>query len=518
MAAKDVDVDFEADSWRKLRFRMLMIFNGGSAIIGLILTGYFPTMYEYIDQITGGQRTSMYYSILVGCAMVMAVISSLAASVYYDFTLDVRGAGLIGLFLCALGNLLYLLPFSIYFPIVGYSLVLCVPFAITAIVSEVFHICDKDQLTPIMGMLIAFKNLGMIMGPTLVFAYSKVDIEWKGWRLNSGNMPALVIGSICLMYVVVTATAKNLAKMQDLKVKRESIESNDLKKYDAKKDDRLPKDNLGFEDEMVWVDKEVPSSDVSVEIKPKTPVRRRSSVAFHFTQPSRENNIEKIIEDGPPKTEVAGDSPPFQSKKSLKSYFRTALKVLSSRSYAVIWMATVVPTFTQYLALFLFTVVSSEYMDWRVEDMVYIRMSTLIGGFLSTFLVIFLSRYCKDIHMTIVQNVLTVLPEALLLIAVNINNSLAQTILIYTAAVVFGSVDSSCDILSASMLGKIVNSEHQGIGEAVRLVGFYFSAAASGFFTDLVFNNMTVGCSVVILMNVVALAMLVYERKRYINN
>ena len=123
MAAKDVDVDFDADSWRKLRFRMLMTFNGGSAIIGLILTGYFPTMYEYIDQITGSQRTSMYYSILVGCAMVMAVISSLAASVYYDFTLDVRGAGLIGLFLCTLGNLLYLLPFSIFFPIIGYSLI-----------------------------------------------------------------------------------------------------------------------------------------------------------------------------------------------------------------------------------------------------------------------------------------------------------------------------------------------------------------------------------------------------------
>ena len=92
MSTKETDITVDVAAWKKMRRRMLMIFNGGGFIIRLILTGYFPTMYEYIEQITGGHRTSFYYSVVVGCGMMAAVFSSVVASVYYDYTLNVKAS------------------------------------------------------------------------------------------------------------------------------------------------------------------------------------------------------------------------------------------------------------------------------------------------------------------------------------------------------------------------------------------------------------------------------------------
>ena len=519
MPTEGADVDVA--TWKKMRRRMLMIFNGGGSIIGLVLTGYFPTMYEYIEQITGGHRTSFYYSVVVGCGMMAAVFSSFVASAYYDFTLNVKAASIVGLLLCALGNLLYLVSYSIYFPMVGYSFVLCIAATTTASISEIIHICDKERLTPIIGMLMAFKVLGMLLGPSLVFAYNKVDIVWKGWRLNSGNMPALIMGTICLVYTVVACTAWNMAKMQHLKTKKESKHENGIVVIN----NVIQRCNVGFEEE-IGVSVEPQSAARSYgKIEMDGHLQMTEGIEYNSSNASKGTShpvnivtTDSISTGTNLEGEQAIDDTADILNISLRGYLLTAIKVLRSRNYLVIWLSTVVPTFTQYLALHLFTVIANEKLGWHVDDISFIRLTTLGGGFVTTFLVIVLSKYCEDVHMTILQNVLTMFPVAFMLVVVHIEGSLARGALVYTAAVVVGSTDSSCDVLSVSMMGKIVNSRHQAIGEMLRLIGFYIALALSGFCTDTVFHNMDVGCSVVIVLNVFILGALIYDRKRYLNS
>ena len=62
---------------------------------------------------------------------------------------------------------------------------------------------------------------------------------------------------------------------------------------------------------------------------------------------------------------------------SLKRYFLTALKLLFGVRYATTLTMSVIPTYTHFLAIHLLAVVSYETLEWTVDDVSYLRLTTL---------------------------------------------------------------------------------------------------------------------------------------------
>merc|ERR1719494_982353 len=193
------------------------------------------------------------------------------------------------------------------------------------------------------------------------------------------------------------------------------------------------------------------------------------------------------------------------------NYFSTALKLLIGARYATTLTVSVIPTYTHFLAINLLAVVSYETMEWTVDDVSYLRLTTLGGGLISTVMVVVLSKKVEDSKMLLMQNIVTLLPIGLLMIIPHLSSISIRAILLYITAFIVGVVDSSCHILSTSMISKIVRADHQAIGEAVRLIFFFAAYAVSGFGTSAIFNRLIIGGSVVLSLNVAGIVLLIFN-------
>ena len=168
---------------------------------------------------------------------------------------------------------------------------------------------------------------------------------------------------------------------------------------------------------------------------------------------------------------------------------------------------------THFLALSILAMISIESLNWTINDVSYLRLTTLGGGLISTFLVVILSKRFNDSKMMLVQNCVTLVPVILILIIRNITTITIQAALLYACAFILGLTDASCycHILSISMVSKIVKADLQAIGEAVRLILFYIAYAISGFGTSAIFFNIVIGGGVILFANLVGIVLLAYD-------
>ena len=462
------DPSFDLVEWKKLRSKVMRIYYGGAFVLGLLYSGYLATEYIYIRDVVGEDRATMSFSLALGTSRSFGVIAALAGSIYYDFTLKVKQIAISALLIIVAGNVLYLLPYSLFCILFGNMLIFASAAAVSAIIAEVTHIFERDELTGALAIVVGFRTLGMLTGPCLAFAFTRVDVKISGWRLYAGNVPAVVLGVVSILFLCCTYFLKNLAKIYDLKAHSESKRTTAYGEVDRAD---LPCDTGEYSGDslaVTWKD------DV---------------ILVDVVQPQR--------------------------VKTLKMYFSTAWSILRGRKYACILLTSAFATYSHFLTLNLFTVTAVEKLGWGTSDISYVRITAMLGGLISTILVIKLSKKIKDYLLILGIVSLTILPLVLLILVNVIHNLLARAIVLYISAFVTGIVEVACHIVTLSMIGKIVLAEYQGIGEAVRLAIFQIAYAFSGYGVGVVFNNIVTAGTLIILLNIFSLCLLIYERKRH---
>ena len=451
------------EDWKCSRRNVMILYYATSFYAGLTYSGYVATEYLYVKDIVHDRNALMNFSVVLGVSRTVAIFCALVGSIYYDFTLNVRGISLTVTLCILLGNILYVLPYSIWLILVGMVLINFDSAACSGIVAEITHIFEEKDLTSTMGLVCAFKTMGMLSGPCLSFAFVKVNILLEKWYLNYTNMPGIVFGALAVPLLIwMIFSLKNLARLYDLKALRESETENSIQHTKQESEKKLP--------------------DESDE---HTSHRKSSSDKF------LNEEAHKI--------------------KSVTSYFKTAWDILASRHYGIVVITGAIAIFSHKLLMNLFTVMAVELLDWGVNWLAAIRIITMIGGLVSTVLVIFLSHHIRDFILLYIVIATSILPIVMVTVLPFINNLVAQGTILFVAAFCTGGVDAACHITTIAMVAKLVNSRFQGIAEAVRLAIFHVSYTFSGFLVNIVYENIIIGGSVIGFLIAICAVALVFE-------
>ena len=524
--------DFE--QWKKRRKKVMTIYTGASLLSGMIMNGYYSTIYGYIQQIVGEKNTEYYYSIILGTGMTFGAISSLLASIYYDFTKNVKESLMFSVFLIVLGNLMYLLPYSIYLVMFGYAFILCQSICVIAMVAEINHIVLPENLISAFGRIVALRSIGLLIGPCLALAYANVDVEIGTLKLNAGNFPAVVYGTVGILFIfVLFFSLENVAKQYDLKSAHLAAQQKSSVNVgvqnivsDVEVEERIGEEKNIDNMDACEVNKKTSGAELSSNIWCNLAAEENSSNVANcretvdaISTPQNDNtDTEVCLSNVQVNTKICADN--YQNKdsnqkKSLKLYFAMVRKILFSRSYLILWITSIIPTYTHFLVLSLLSVYVYETLDGGIQEVSYAFMTVLVGGIVSTFAVSLITRCVRDVWLAVVEIIVSDIPVILLLAIPYVKSSTFRYVLFYTAAFLNGVVDTACDILSTVMVGKIVQPEYQGIGESVRLLGFYIAYTLSSFGTGVIFKNMIIGGSVVCGVNLMMALLLIFSRKRY---
>ena len=135
--------EVDLNEWKKWRSRTLLFFYFVTFYIGLLYSGYLSTELLYIKEIVDGKHAVTYYSVGLGISCFIALLSVIVGSIYYDFTLDVKRLSVIVGFLVLIGNVLYVLPYSVWLVVTGIALIYTAIASIAALIAELTHIVEE---------------------------------------------------------------------------------------------------------------------------------------------------------------------------------------------------------------------------------------------------------------------------------------------------------------------------------------------------------------------------------------
>ena len=99
---------FDLTKWERKRRWSYISFCIGHFIYGVSIGIYFCTEFYYFKETQHVSNPAMLYGIAEGCFFAGGILFSLCGAVYYDHLNRVRNITLLTVFICALGNILYL--------------------------------------------------------------------------------------------------------------------------------------------------------------------------------------------------------------------------------------------------------------------------------------------------------------------------------------------------------------------------------------------------------------------------
>ena len=458
--------DYLLEEWICRRSKVMKIYYAAAFHTGLLISAYISTELLYIKQIVHDAKPLLYLTLLLGLSNTSSVIAAFFGSIYYDFTFKVKEISATAFGIVALGNILYVLPYSIWFPLVGTTIIGIYTAAIAAALAEITHIVEEKDLTKTLGVVGALKTIGMFSGPCLAYVFVNVDVTIGGWHLNYGNMPGIVMGILSMIVsLLLYVTLDNLAKIYDLKAHQER-EGNTFLAKENDIDDESIHDEIGTE----------------CEINGKGQDGYESLLKFEKTE-----------------------------EKSLKLYLRNAWYTCTGRHYSITVISSAVASFSHFLAVNLIIVITVELLQGGVLLTATVRIVTLLGGIIGTLLVIYCSKWVRDFYQlyAIVTNTMLILAAVILIPYIKIYT--AQVIVLILAGLYLGIVEAAVHVVSITMAAKLVKSEMQGIAEALRLVLFYLAHALSGFIVSTIYEHMIVGGVIVIVLNLCSAFALAFE-------
>ena len=132
------------EEWKCRRRKALINYCVTGFLTGLLVNIYISTELLYIKQIVHDGDQLVYLTIFLGMSNISSVISALVGSICYDLTQNVKEITLAVIFLVAVGNVLYTLPYSIWYPLIGTTIIGSYTAAFTAALAEMIHIVEEE--------------------------------------------------------------------------------------------------------------------------------------------------------------------------------------------------------------------------------------------------------------------------------------------------------------------------------------------------------------------------------------
>jgi len=466
------------ESWRHYTMTMYYV---AAFLYGLLSSGYYPTEYLYLKNMVHPHPSPLPFFVL---SLVLknfsSIVASISGSMDYDFNLDVRNTVIFSAAAVALGNALYMIPFSVLYILSGNLVMGMYTAGVTSILAEITHIHEEDDLIWILGVIALLRYIGMLLGTCLSFAYTHVEVSVLLWTIGFGNTPAILIGLFSLTYFFLAVfLVKNLAVVYDLKAIRET--------RDTEKTERLEdKDNLNDED--------AEKSDSEEEFVFKD--------ELEFEQ---EENPLLLSRD--------------EDDKTMASYFTIFWEIITGWHYAAILMTAAMVTCIQYFVLNMLNPLTVDTEGWGVYDLAFVRLTAMAGSVISAGVVLMCSRVgIQDFSVFFCTTCGSLIPLFTLAFVPNmVAHSIEKTALIYATAFCTGFIDAANQIVSMVMNTKLASSRNEDIGMAIQFAVYYLACTLGGALVYPVCLFPVPGCVTVALLNTGIVVVLAFESRHYVH-
>ena len=465
--------EYSQHQWRQWRSKAVNIYYGFSFYAGLLYTGYMATEFLYIQDISHHHNSPFFFSVVIGTSRAAAAVAMLVGSTYHQFTLDIKRVILVLLGMALVGNILYLIPYSMGPVLLATCLIMTSSILVPIITSEITIIVDHEDVANTVSLAGSFYTLGMIVGPCLAFAFNRFDFQKGDYRLYYGNVPAIFLGGLHIPLFLSVYFLRNLAKMHQNKM---GISTQFTRPRTLREQGRMIKIQINDEDIF-------PSSE------------------------------ESETDDDDEERQLIQKDKTTKSHLPLSTYFLTAWSILSDKHFGVNLLASAVALYSLTVMMYLLVVTSVQRLQWSVPMLATIRIVALVGGLISASIAVELKKHVKDFILNFIVIATSIIPVIMISVTPSVGNTDVLKGLILSASFVTGFIEAMVHINAATILSRLVRTEYHQVSVTVRHTVFQLALAVAGFSIGVVYEYLTIGGFMIVFVIICSTIALLTELK-----
>ena len=467
----------ELAAWKHKRRSTMVVIGIHRFLYGVLYSNVFATLWIYLTTLVKTDRPYLWYSLILVSFNVCGMIFTLIIGRISDRTRNIRACVLILTAVTIVGNVLYALPYSVYYVFAGRFISGVIVATQPLVTGEVVRVYEKDEVIRMLSIQGMCSGLGLIVGPAMNFAFVKIDITICSLHLTYANAPSLFLSVMfLLLQVLMIFFLHNLSKQLDLKAER---------------------------------------AEVNVEILTAKSINNsyQSTNEVQILQNQMSHN------QGDSEQPEYTENSPLLSDNTIPSVSKVLRKMFINFDSMFIIMSSCLLNFVYNTSNVWTPLIVTEILKWGVVELNCIFLTSCVFSLLMT---IFIATYKMsansyyNLNLCVICGLLII--EGVFLVLKLHHRSLYLDIAVYSVySILFGVTFAFEDAFLANIMAQMLPSSVQSLGESVRLVFLRLASIITLFTGALVFNWIEFVVASLAFCLVLQFVVMVVRRKYLIN-
>ena len=169
---------------------------------GMDRSFFFSPLYMYLATMVHVSNPELFYGIIIASFNLSSTISGLYISRYFDKTKKLRLFTTLLFVLQIVGCLVYVIPFNVWFLIIGRVLVGIGDPVRTVAGGEIAKIYINDQQNKVLQWFVSLFTTGFVMSPGAVMIFTGVDFHIGSIPITQLNAISLFVAAVILISLI----------------------------------------------------------------------------------------------------------------------------------------------------------------------------------------------------------------------------------------------------------------------------------------------------------------------------
>ncbi|KAF8774670.1 uncharacterized protein LOC129984580 [Argiope bruennichi] len=196
---------------RRFTYGTILMFN---LCTGLGYAIIFPTIWNYIHDRLGGQTYML--GIVISAYSLSSFIANPLVGWWSDKSLNTRNILLVTILAEAVGSILYFIGMHIWVLVIGRLIAGIGAGGGAAVLADITRTTSEEDRTPVLSVVIASRQLGLIIGPAFNIFLSEIDFHIFSLPVDKYTSPGLLMAMLWLLLEVMVLFAYyNLTSLKD---------------------------------------------------------------------------------------------------------------------------------------------------------------------------------------------------------------------------------------------------------------------------------------------------------------
>ena len=206
------------ESWKRRRQRTFNSFCVLACCLGTEYSIIIPSLWFYINDVIKENNSTTFYGLTLSVYYISAILGSFIITWVVDRTRRVKLTMLILIVCEIVGNILYSIPTSAYFPLFGRLIQGLGDINMSLVTAEIGRSFPAEEIGSKISILVTCFSITFVVAPAVNVVLKYIDVEVLGWHINFGNLPGIImIILFIVVFIIVVLFVSDLSREYDLK-------------------------------------------------------------------------------------------------------------------------------------------------------------------------------------------------------------------------------------------------------------------------------------------------------------